>query len=152
MPANNGLDWCPSTTFQGNTSTMRTVKSNPVQKMENVLQDFGTVSPHWKEIWLRRVQGNFETIDCPEVMTIFCIHQRDFVKKQGTPFTTSRTLFPTEAEGDTLQVRLNRWQFPSRGDTDTLNSISFFGRWWEGSMQNGDLIFIWRIIWTNELK
>jgi len=30
--------------------------------------------------------------------------KRDFVKKQGTPFTTSRTLFPTEAEGDTLQV------------------------------------------------
>ena len=47
--------------------TLRKVKSNLLHQMENVLQDFRTVSSHWKEVWLRGVQGGFETVDCPEV-------------------------------------------------------------------------------------
>ena len=38
-------------------------------------------------------------------LIILCMHQRDFVRRQGAPFTTSRTLFPTEEEGDTIEVR-----------------------------------------------
>ena len=67
MPANNGLGWCPNTTFQGTISTLWKVNSNPLHQMENVLQDFGTVSSYWKQIWLRGVQGDFQTIDYPEV-------------------------------------------------------------------------------------
>ena len=67
MLANSGLGWCPNTTFQGTISTLWKVNSNPLHQMENVLQDFGTVSSYWKQIWLRGVQGDFQTIDYPEV-------------------------------------------------------------------------------------
>ena len=51
------------------------------------------------------------------------------MKKQGTPFTTSRTLFPTEPEGDTIQVRnvppsLNRLSLSSVPKYLIVNCLS----------------------------
>ena len=51
------------------------------------------------------------------------------MRKQGTPFTTSRALFPTEPEGDTIQVRnvppsLNRLSLSSAQKYLIVNCLS----------------------------
>ena len=152
MPENNGQGWCPNTTFQGTISTLWKVNSNPLPQMENVLQDFGTVSSYWKQIWLRGVQGDFQTIDYPEVKP----DNNLLYASEGLCEDTGSSLYHIPdplshwSRGRHRSGRNYHWQSYRVGNTFKLQS--FFFRWWERSMQNGDPISILRIIWTNELK
>ena len=128
-------------------------KVTPLNQMENVLQDFGTVSSQWKQIWLRRVQGDFETMDYPEAKP----DNPAFVCSRATLWGGRELLLPLPVPSFPLKQMATplRWKTTIDnllvGGGDTLKPQLFF-RWWERSMQSGDPISIWRISWTNELK
>ena len=110
MPASNGLGWWPSTTFQGaiQVSTLYLEISLKIlcfrwKMFFKTLEQCLVTGSKFDSDAFKVI---FKTKESRKAHIILIQkYQRDFVKKQGTPFTTSRALFPTEPEGDTIQVR-----------------------------------------------
>ena len=123
---------------------------NALLQMENVLQDFGTVSPHWKQIWLGWVQGDFQTKESGRLIVFWYKNSRGTLwrsKELRSPHP--RLSFPLN-----LRVTLFRWEmfepsfFVKRAK---ISNHQLCIRWWERFMQSGGPISIWQKTWIKEM-